>query len=175
MCNPACTQVALRLTVPTFIASLESISMPEKSLVLKKKKSSSSSNNNGRNSSSSSSSHSSSSSSSSSSTGRKGSPGNGDEASDDSVGDGSSGGSGSRGDSGNRGDSSSKVDSSSKGSHTLAQHLVLACSSEAAWKLCRPLGGMGDRCVYDPDALLGNQSLGFHTAGFNLIGFAKIK
>ena len=33
----------------------------------------------------------------------------------------------------------------------------------------------GSRCVLDNDMALGNKSLPFHTLGFNMIGFAKIK
>ena len=34
---------------------------------------------------------------------------------------------------------------------------------------------MHSRCVLDNDMALGNKSLPFHTLGFNMIGFAKIK
>jgi len=57
---------------------------------------------------------------------------------------------------------------------SLADHLVIACSSSSAASMCRK-HGLGPRCVVDVDMALGTQSLPFHSIGFNMIGFAKIK
>ncbi|GAX73716.1 hypothetical protein CEUSTIGMA_g1169.t1 [Chlamydomonas eustigma] len=60
------------------------------------------------------------------------------------------------------------------GSRIMSNHLVLICSSSSAFQACHNLG-LAERCVEDLDMALGNKSLPFHTIGFNMIGFAKIK
>ncbi|PNW73821.1 hypothetical protein CHLRE_13g574100v5 [Chlamydomonas reinhardtii] len=59
---------------------------------------------------------------------------------------------------------------------TLDQHLVLVAWSEAAMAACKALNGQFDhKCVRDPEHKAATGSFGFHSEGFNALGFAKIK
>ncbi|KAG2443743.1 hypothetical protein HXX76_002089 [Chlamydomonas incerta] len=62
------------------------------------------------------------------------------------------------------------------GGRSLDQHLVLVAWSEAALTACQALNSRyGHKCVRDAEHTAATGSFGFHDAGFNSLGFAKIK
>ncbi|KAG2438994.1 hypothetical protein HYH02_010785 [Chlamydomonas schloesseri] len=59
---------------------------------------------------------------------------------------------------------------------TLDQHLVLVAWSEAALAACQALNSdFGHKCARDTEHKAATGSFGFHSEGFNALGFAKIK